>query len=43
MPSPVTAGGFDVEAKIWPNPPDAITTARAVTMPTDTTWPASSS
>ena len=33
MPSPVTAGGFDVEAKICPKPPEASTTARAVTMP----------
>ena len=39
IPSPVTAGGFDVDAKTWPKPPEAITTARAVTMPTDTTCP----
>ena len=34
-PSPVTAGGFEVDAKTWPKPPLANTTARAVIVPTE--------
>ncbi len=36
-PSPVTAGGFEVEAKTWPQPPVARTVARAQIVPTDVT------